>query len=129
MEAELQSMLKTDREFSDFSKQKGAAEAFFEFADEEAIMLPKNNDVIEGRVKIKEAMAGMENAVFTWSPEDGTVSESGDLGYTWGRFELSFADTNGMEQIRNGKYVSIWKKQNDGSWKWIVDIGNTDDQK
>ena len=129
MEEELQSMFNADKKFAELSRQKGAAEAFYEFADDDAIMLSKNSDPVIGRLKIKEAMEGMENYLLAWAPENGLVSQSADLGYTWGRFELSFDDAEGVEQIRTGKYVSIWKKQADGKWKWVVDIGNTDDPK
>ena len=127
-EEELRSLLASDKEFSELSKQMGAAEAFFEYADEEAIMFSKNSNQIEGRLKIKEAMQGLENYVLTWMPVDGTVSDCGDLGYTWGNFNLSFEDSEGENQLRIGKYVSVWKKQNKGDWKWIVDIGITDDE-
>ena len=129
MGKEMENIIQTDKEFSDYSREFGAAEAFFEYADEESIMLSKNSEPVEGRIKIKESMAGLENALLTWVPEDGRVSKSGDLGYTWGRFELSYENSDGEKELRVGKYVSIWKKQKDKKWKWIVDIGNTDDPK
>jgi ketosteroid isomerase-like protein len=129
MNKAVNTLLETDRDFSKASQELGAAEAFYKYADESALMLSKNSEPIRGRAAIKEAMSGMEEAVLTWKPEEGFAAESGDLGYTWGRFEFKFSDAEGEEQIRVGKYVSIWKKQDDSSWKWIVDIGNTDDPK
>ncbi len=66
---------------------------------------------------------GIES-ILQWEPVDGQVAASGDLGYTWGRYVATAKDKQGNETEFHGKYVSIWKKQKDGSWKWIVDIGN-----
>jgi ketosteroid isomerase-like protein len=52
--------------------------------------------------------------VLRWEPLGAEVS--GNLGYTYGLYRSS----NGY-----GKYVSVWKKQRDGSWKIVVDAGNT----
>ena len=49
------------------------------------------------------------------------VAAAGDVGYTTGAFGLQ---ANG--QTEKGKYVTVWKKQTDGSWKIAEDIFNTD---
>jgi ketosteroid isomerase-like protein len=62
----------------------------------------------------------------TWQPTRADVSRSGDLGYTVGSFERKSSDPQGNPAVRRGKYVTIWKKQADGNWKVVVDIGNLD---
>jgi ketosteroid isomerase-like protein len=59
-----------------------------------------------------------------WSPKHAEVSNSAELGYTWGTYILTFLDESGNEQKSYGKYLNIWKKQKDGSWKVAVDMGN-----
>ncbi|MDI6780166.1 MAG: DUF4440 domain-containing protein [Bacteroidota bacterium] len=54
------------------------------------------------------------------------VSNSGDLGYTWGTYKTKFEGAQGKPLERTGKYLTVWKKQNDGGWKVIADIGNQD---
>jgi ketosteroid isomerase-like protein len=56
---------------------------------------------------------------FTWEPLHADVAKSGDLGYTYGTYEIN---TGG--KIQRGTYVSIWKKNNNGIWKFILDSGN-----
>ena len=53
------------------------------------------------------------------------VSVSGDLGVTAGPYQLTMMD-NGKRVDDKGKYVTVWKKQADGSWKVVRDIFNSD---
>lgn len=47
---------------------------------------------------------------------------------TWvtpnGTFEFRSKDKDGKAVVDHGKYTSIWKKQKDGSWKVVLDMGN-----
>jgi len=43
-----------------------------------------------------------------------------------GTYELSETDANGKPMVDKGKYLEIWKKQADGSWKCVADMFNTD---
>jgi ketosteroid isomerase-like protein len=52
------------------------------------------------------------------------VAKSGELGWTWGTYELHTKDADGKPVIRYGKYVNVWRKQKNGEWKVIVDLGN-----
>ena len=56
-----------------------------------------------------------------WKPKGGTIAQSGELGYTYGLYVLKPA---GKDTTLYGTYVSIWKKQTDGSWKFVLDSGN-----
>jgi len=56
---------------------------------------------------------------FTWEPLAGDIAKSGELGYTYGTY--TFKKDTILEQ---GTYVSIWKKNNDGNWKYVLDTGN-----
>jgi ketosteroid isomerase-like protein len=59
--------------------------------------------------------------VLTWAPEIAEVSASGELGYTSGPYEVR--PDRGAEPTGFGHYVSTWKKQADGTWKVLLDIG------
>ena len=61
----------------------------------------------------------------TWAPVKAEMASSGDLGYTYGNYELKSRDKDGKFVTRYGKYASIWKKQKDGSWKVVLDMGNS----
>ena len=61
----------------------------------------------------------------TWTPVKAEMAASGDLGYTYGNYVLKSKDKDGKLVTHYGKYTSIWKKQKDGSWKVVVDMGNS----
>ncbi|MDP9268797.1 MAG: DUF4440 domain-containing protein [Acidobacteriota bacterium] len=62
------------------------------------------------------------NLSITWKPE--IVEASGGLGYTTGPFEIRVKQAGGTEVITRGRYVTIWRRKADGSWKAAIDIGN-----
>jgi ketosteroid isomerase-like protein len=121
---EKESLLKTDIEFSKTSVEKGAAEAFYLYLADDAVQLPAGLPPIVGRKAIRERMTGSSKAILKWEPAKAEVAKSGDLGYTWGSYELSWQGEDEKTEKLYGKYLNIWKKQPDGTWKAIVDIGN-----
>jgi ketosteroid isomerase-like protein len=46
---------------------------------------------------------------------------SGDLGYTWGHYEIT---ENG--ESKRGKYMTVWHRDGSGVWKVVADMGNND---
>ena len=54
------------------------------------------------------------------------TSAGGDLGYTTGTYLARMRGENGEMVSEPGKWVSIWKRQADGSWRIVVDTYNTD---
>lgn len=67
-----------------------------------------------------------EGSSLTWEPLQAEVSDAFDLGYTHGTFESRFPGPNGELSVTTGKYLTVWRKQPDGSWKVAADIGNDD---
>ncbi len=116
-------LMKVDAEFSNAAQKVGLAEAFVRYADPSATMLPPGENAISGHDAIRKQLAGLAGATMTWKPFRADAAASGDLGYTLGTYELRTTDESGKTIARYGKYCSIWKKQKDGSWKWVVDVG------
>ncbi len=73
---------------------------------------------------IEFAKASVGTSALSWEPKKAEVAKSGELGWTWGTFELHTKDAEGKPVVRYGKYVNIWRKQKDGAWKVILDMGN-----
>jgi ketosteroid isomerase-like protein len=91
-------------------------DARFQFAD-----APPTYGIDQIRPVI-EQMVGAPGFSLKWAPTAAEVSSSADLGYTVGAYELSM-EVEGKPMIVKGHYVTIWKKQEDGSWKVAVDAG------
>jgi ketosteroid isomerase-like protein len=117
-------LLRTDSEFSDAAQKIGIAAAFEKYADADAVMLPANENAVTGADGIRKQFADLPpGTTLTWKPNKAEAAASGDLGYTLGTWVLRSKDKDGAAITRYGKYCSVWKKQSDGSWKWVVDVG------
>ncbi len=98
------------------------------FYVDDAIFLPPNSPMVIGKEAIREASAAIDSPGFSvsWKPMKIEVAQSGELGYAIGNFEGNIVDSAGNLVPVTGKYVEIWKKQADGSWKVAVDMPSTD---
>jgi ketosteroid isomerase-like protein len=119
-------LMQADRDFSLFSVKHGMVKAFLEYADTGVVLLRSNNYPIEGKKSLKELVKNIPDSSFTlkWEPLKADISASGDMGFTYGIYDRIPADTLNGKHIQRGSYVSIWKKQSDGSWKFAFDAGN-----
>jgi ketosteroid isomerase-like protein len=59
----------------------------------------------------------------TWEPYFVEMSASADLAYTLGKSQSTITSPSGKKTVSYGHYVTIWKKQEDGSWKLVFDTG------
>ncbi len=66
-----------------------------------------------------------DGTTLTWTPIKAEMASSGDLGYTYGHYIYTAKNKAGKLTTSYGKYTSIWKKQKDGQWKVVVDMGNS----
>jgi ketosteroid isomerase-like protein len=126
LDSEKEKLKQVDIEFSDLSKEKGMNHAFLTYADDEAVLLKPNSYPITGIEKIREKYSQPDTSfTLIWSPLFADIAESLDLGYTYGTWELITKDKNGNQVSYYGTYVSIWKKDKEGNWKFVLDTGNS----
>ena len=114
-------LLEIDKQFSKASEKNGFARAFTDFAHTDAVILRDNNMPLQGKSAIAAyfAKADTVNTSFTWQPIDAEIAQSCDLGFTYGMYKFL------KDSIREeGTYVSVWKKDSIGNWKYILDAGN-----
>lgn len=115
-------LLETDKAFSSFSREKGMKNAFIEYIDSNGVLLRPGHLPIIGANAIDFLIQQNDTAyTLTWQPHNAVVASGADLGYTYGIY--SFQPAAGDTTIY-GTYVSIWKKQKDGKWKFVLDTGN-----
>ncbi|MEE9461166.1 MAG: DUF4440 domain-containing protein [Bacteroidales bacterium] len=116
-------LIKLDKEFSELSREKGMKYAFLEYAADSAVLLQSNVMPVVGKAAISAIFEAFSDTGFTltWEPLDADLSKSGDLGYTYGLYTSFIKADNSLTR---GKYVTIWKRQPDGSWKYVLDGGN-----
>jgi ketosteroid isomerase-like protein len=104
----------------------GGSRGYMSYYAEESVEVPNGADLLIGKSAIAKTMDFLDdkNNSLTWKPIGADISASGDLGYTYGTFEFRSKDANGKPIVSRGKYTSIWKRQKDGNWKVVLDMGN-----
>lgn len=98
------------------------------FADDGIAMYPKM-PILEGKDAIHKGwqqMLGAPGPGLSFATSGVEVARSGDIAWEHGKYEFATADKKGIVSIEKGKYVTVWKKQPDGSWKVAADIDNAD---
>lgn len=115
----LMSVVEAERSFAGTSVQKGIRDSFIEFfADDGVNFTPAPTNAKEFYGK---RPAGASPVTLDWYPIYADVAQSAEMGYTTGPYTL----TNKEQQkvVGQGYYFSVWKKQADGNWKVMADIG------
>ena len=106
---------------------KDAVQAAAFYADS-AVLMAAGEPITNGKDAIQKAFAGMmtdPKFTLTFAPTKVEVSKAGDLAYEIGDYEITFSDKKGKPLTTKAKYVVVWGKQADGSWKALVDAPNT----
>jgi ketosteroid isomerase-like protein len=120
-----QRLIDIDREFSELSAKMGSHDAFLYYMDDSCVLLRPNRNPVIGRENI-EAIYSKPDTSFTltWEPLSADISSSGDLGYTYGTYTVKMDSPTGEAVEKKGTYVTIWKKDRKGNWKFVLDTGN-----
>jgi ketosteroid isomerase-like protein len=115
-------IIELERKFMSKVDEWGIRDAFVHFADEDAILV-RNNRLIRGRKEIADfySQSGFRNVQLSWKPDIVRIAECGDLAYTVGMYVYTSEDSTGNVTTFEGVFHTIWKKQEDGSWKYVYD--------
>jgi ketosteroid isomerase-like protein len=114
-------LTKRDREFSKASAAHGTSEAFLSYSADDVRLFRDDHFPFAGKGAILEALRP-NKGVMTWQPTASDVSRSGDLGYTYGLYELRSNDA-AKTLTGKGNYMRVWKKQQ-GTWRVVLDVAN-----
>jgi len=115
-----------EADFMKATAERGS-QGYISYYADDAVEVPNGEGLIQGKANIAKTMAFLDDKTnhLTWTPVGADISASGDLGYTYGTYEFRSLDKDGKAVVDRGKYTSIWKKQKDGSWKVVLDMGNS----
>lgn len=122
IELEKSAVLSADSAFSAMSDARGMGTAFLAYADSSVVELSEGSAPIQGIAALEFRYRNLDDKQFllTWQALKCEVAASGDLAYTFGDYTMQQKDT-----VTYGNYVTIWKKQKDGKWKFVLDGGNS----
>lgn len=116
---------------SEWSKAAGARDVdkTVSYYAADAVVMPPNIPALTTKEAIRglwQSMLGSAGFSGGWNATRVDVARSGDLGYVTGNYEFTEKDAGGKPITDKGKYLEIWKKQTDGSWKCVVDMFSSD---
>ena len=95
----------------------------------DASLMFTNSPILQGqdlKTTIR-ALAADPNFSIQFTTDRVEVAKSGEIGYTRGTYTMTMSDRDTKKVLREkGKYVTIYSRQADGSWKMMEDINNAD---
>jgi ketosteroid isomerase-like protein len=113
--------------FCTMAKEKGLRAAFEHFAAPDVAFVDTDPRRFRGLAAVRERIGPDQPGVsLTWSAMFTDVSDDGTLGYNWGRYEWRRPGADGQPVIRGGFFLTIWKRQPDGTWRYVTDNGAPD---
>ena len=95
----------------------------------DAIVMPPNASAAttkEAIRKVWQDLLASPGLIISWKATKVEVAKSGEIGFVSGTYELTMNDASGNPVNDRGKYLEVWEKQPDGSWKCGADIWNSD---
>lgn len=119
-------ILQLDAEWSEAAQTRDVDRVVSYWADDATVLAP-GGPAIVGKAAIREFVSkSFENPSFriSWKTNDVVVSEGGDFAYGIGTNRVNVTAPDGTPVTMDGKAVTIWRREPDGSWKCIVDIWN-----
>jgi len=120
--SELEALADAERAFARAATQKGIRDSFLEYFADDAIAFNPAPIVAKDRLRGRPSRPFSEYEL-RWEPRTGDIAASGELGWLTG--PSTFIDhTSPGAQPQHGNYLSVWRRQADGTWRVFIDIGS-----
>lgn len=118
---------KMEDAFCAMAKEKGLLAAFQYFAAPDVAFIDTDPRQWRGSAAVLQRIGPDQPGVsLTWSALFTDVSDDGTMGYNYGRYESRRTGPDGKERIGTGFFLTIWKRQPDGTWRYVMDTGAPD---
>jgi ketosteroid isomerase-like protein len=119
----------TDAKWSKAAQAHDLTTLFTFYADD-ATVLPANAELLTNKPSVQKYWTEQltPGVDVSWTPMYVEVAASGDMAYDLGSYTITTKPVKGKGQASSdhGKYMAVWKKQADGSWKAEADTWNSD---
>lgn len=123
--ADLEALRQADLQYAQAAQARNL-DAMISFTASNASLLPPNSPAAWGREAVRRAWSQLfSSPAFSirWQPQRAELSRDGGMGYTTGIYELTKV-LRGVGVTERGKYVEVWNKAPDGTWKTTAQIWN-----
>ncbi len=111
------SVVDVEHSFAQAVAERGIRDGFIAFLAEDAILFRPRAVNAQRWLARQPATPG----ILAWEPAFADASAAGDLAMTTGPWD--YRPDPAQPPVGHGNYLSVWKKQADGSWKAVIDHG------
>jgi len=118
-------------ELEDMARKAGRAKDLDQYISvyaEDAVLFWPGTPMVVGRAAIREfikAFWAMAETSQSFETVKAVVSRTGDFAYSYGTVKVTLVDPKGRRMKDDGKYLSVYRKEADGKWKVVADMGNS----
>ncbi|MGZ8354694.1 MAG: YybH family protein [Allosphingosinicella sp.] len=112
--ADVKEVIAAERAFASAARTDGVNAAFLRYSAPDALVFQPGPRLAKAALEANPIPA----VPLEWWPAYAGIAVSGDLGFTTGPFVVGTGERQG-----HGWYFTIWRRQPDGSWRWIIDHG------
>jgi ketosteroid isomerase-like protein len=120
-------LMLADRDFDQETAERGAA-GWIAWFEPDGLQVGGNDKLLRGHAAIRaemEPLLGDPATDLRWRPLVADAAAAGDLGYTIGAWDFVERRAGAAPAVTaRGRYLTVWRKQPDGGWKVVADIGN-----
>lgn len=119
----IQGIEKAEADFAKLAADSGIHIAFTHYAHDSAIVKTQKDSLIKGIAGISNFYNNpkLKNVQLTWKPDFVDAAASGELGYTYGKYNYDLTDSVGKHTVYKGIFHTVWKKNEAGEWKFVWD--------
>lgn len=116
-------MVATERTFAKLGFERGIRESFIKYFAPECIVFAPHPVKYRAELEKDEPEKFPLPVTVNWAPAWGDISAAGDMGYNTG--PVVYEDTGENKRpTRHVIFFSVWKKQADGNWLVVLDVGS-----
>lgn len=121
-EQAIQQIYEVEQAFNEMFAAEGRAAAFAHFAAPDG-GIQRSGKMIVGKDSIRAFYdrSTSTNLKLTWKPDRVDISDDFTMASTWGKYQYSGTRANGEDFETTGIFHTVWKRQPDGSWRYIYD--------
>jgi ketosteroid isomerase-like protein len=121
MPADQAAMVATERAFVKLAAERGFRDSFYQYFAPDGVAFGPHPFRVRVALERQPSSPGPMGAI--WAPVWGDISQAGDLGWNTGPLLYEARPAQNRPE-RHGMFFSVWKKQADGNWLVVVDLGN-----
>lgn len=126
-DAEMEQLKDLSREWSEVAST-GNTDSLMTYWADDAVMMAPGQPPLKGKEAIRsfvEASGQIPGFDIRWEPLSAHMSEDGSMAYLIERNEMAFDDSLGNRVVQHNKVVTVWRKNEDGNWKNVIDMWNS----